>query len=226
MEGRIQQRPLSAMSAFSVLPPPQARYFFEVARSSLVLGAMVVTSSGCIVLGDPQYREPEQTAPRVTPLTRPEELIKATAEDDGSWLVNFRVAIESEDAGEEVRLVLLRNFGGGTAEGLPYEAAVQNGTLEPGTLGDGKRTVTLPWFDTGATGQDYDCAAITLLATHAFREGIGSDYWCPADPDDADTVTWLVLRCRADDEACSFDLCTDTKAKNPNFCDPPTEEPN
>lgn len=182
--------------------------------------------SSCIVLGEPQYREPEQTAPRVTPLTRPEELITELSEPDGSWLVPFRVAIESEDAGEKVELVLLRNFGGGPAEGRPYEESVRVGDLEPGTLRDGKRAVTLEWFETGANGRDYDCAAITLLATHAYRGGTGSDFYCPADPDDVDTVTWLVLRCRAFDDACSFDLCADAKADNPNFCDAPLEEAN
>ncbi|MEM6930843.1 MAG: hypothetical protein AAF602_28170 [Myxococcota bacterium] len=183
-----------------------------------------MSASACLVLGDPQYRDPEMTAPRVTPLTRPEELITALSEVDGSWEVSFRVAIESEDAGVPVELVLLRNFGGILENGRPYEGRVGGRVLAPGTLRDGKRAVTVRWFDAGVSGIDYDCARITLLATHAFRSQDGADFFCPADPDDADTVTWVVRRCRADDDNCSFDLCEQSTPTEPNYCDPPSEE--
>jgi len=201
----------------------QVGHILDVARSSLSLGIIMFGGSACIVLGDPQYRDPEQTAPRVTPLTRPEELILATPEPDGNWIVPFRVAVESEDAGESVQLILLRNFGGGSIPGFPYEDTVGNVSLDPGSLRDGKRVATVAWFDTGGTGFDYDCARITLLATHAFREGDGPDFHCPADPDDADTVTWVVLRCRSLDEACSYDLCAAAIPDEPNYCDIPVE---
>ncbi|MEM1032518.1 MAG: hypothetical protein AAGN82_19380 [Myxococcota bacterium] len=183
---------------------------------------MTTAMSGCLVLGDPQYLDPERTAPRITPLTRPEELRTELSAEDGSWDVSFRVTITSEDAGETVELALLRNFGGGAAGGdRPYESEVGRSNLAPATLSDGPRPVTVDWFDPGVSGEDYDCARVTLLATHEFRGGSGPDFYCPADPTDVDTVTWFVLRCRDTEPRCTFDLCNDNEDEEANYCDPP-----
>lgn len=168
------------------------------------VAAWALSASGCIVLGEPQYREPDRTRPQLRRVFPEDPAFIATQDDNSSLVsVEFRVTVESEDLGEPVQLVLLEDLGR-TSPTRPYRQVLASNSLDPGSLQEGPRSGVITWED--ILLPDTECRRVTLVATHQF-DGREPRYHCPRDPDDVDTLTWLVARCRTRDAACNFDDC-------------------
>lgn len=170
---------------------------------SFVVLACVLFAPGCIVLGDPQYREPERTPPRLRRVSPVEPAFIELQDDDSQVSIAFRVTIESEDLGEPVRLVLLEDLGR-AGDTRPYEQVLASNSVAPGSLREGQRSGVITWEE--FLLPDTECRRVTLLATHEF-DGREPRFNCPLDPNDVDTLTWFVARCRSRGDSCNFDDC-------------------
>lgn len=170
------------------------------------LCALLQATAGCIVVGGPEYRDPEQTRPQLRRVSPEDPVYVAIQHDSSTVSVKFRFTVESEDLGERVQLVLLEDHGR-TSPTRPYRQVLAGDSLDPGSLQDGPRTGVLTWED--SLLPDTECRRVTLLATHAF-DGREPRYNCPLDPEDADTLTWFIARCRTRDSNCTFDDCIDS----------------
>jgi hypothetical protein len=142
----------------------RARHFGDSALARLSLGLMATAMlSGCLVEDPPEYTAPTRTPPRLnlTQTLPPIDQIRVAQLDE---VVDFQIAVSSEDAGVLVRGYLMIDYRGGV------EWSTWAGDFVPAsTLADDTRklnfhpTVTQERFGgEDATG----CHRITLRVAH------------------------------------------------------------
>ncbi len=122
--------------------------------------------------------------------------------------LTFSVYLQSEDAGKDVKAVLLVDYGHMSKGGSPYSAGFPAKTLPAGSWVDGPREVTAEW---NPLGVQPGCHTVTLIVTHEFKE-TPADYWCPVDPDDFDMITWFVAVCDEEGGYCDCEPDQDEHA--------------
>jgi hypothetical protein len=130
--------------------------------------------------------------------------------------IEFSADMVSDDAGQPVQSVLLIDYGDDNAvSNGPYRSFVPGEPLDPACMLDGPRHVSIPWRPLAQ--EPIGCHTVTLMVTHQF-ELKNSAFYCPADPNDASTLTWFALVC-GDASTTTLEECY---AANP--C--PIAEPN
>jgi hypothetical protein len=116
--------------------------------------------SGCLVDDPPPYVAPRRTAPRLDTTNALPPLNQIIVKNSGE-LIEFKMPVTSEDAGEPLVGILLFDYGGdGTIQDL-----LNSGPLPASTLDDpNPRVFSLPW--TVRKGVEPGCHSITLRVTH------------------------------------------------------------
>ncbi len=197
-----------------------------MARTSQLLALMLATgATSCLVTSEPDFSPRERTRPEIittglkSPSPNPAELVRfwkeSTSEFDPK---QFTVWVISEDVGEDLRSVLLIDYGyeGGVSNG-PYRAYEPGPSIPAASASDGPRRVEIGW-EPGS--HDDGCHTITLLVTHRFTNTHGT-YWCPADPGDAATLTWVASVCKDSSvgEDCPQDGCPYDESNTTTYCE-------
>ncbi len=195
--------------------------------SLLVLPALALAPSGCLVTESPAFVEPRDVAPKIIPRNpQPSVVIRALPQKGGAdqydvKAFEFDVLSEEANKNEHVFTVLLINYGQKNVQGDPYGTPIAGIPVEPGTLDDGPRVAQpIKWVTPKSvydpdTNSGTNCYTATLLATHQFRSR-GPGFFCPGSLDDSDTVTWTVYFCNSAD--CSPKNCP---VNGTTFCDTP-----
>jgi hypothetical protein len=134
----------------------------------------------CLWPEPPEYREPEQTHPRLWNPSPTDLQILHVSSDER---VTISVSLESEDAGEELVAALYLNYGVKGRQSGPLLPR----TVSPGTQGHERTIDMAPWMvpNRGTPGT---CEPLTLIVTHRTN----CDEWLVLleDNEDVDKVTW------------------------------------
>ncbi len=174
--------------------------------SALVgLLATLSASTSCVVTGSPDFSPLERAAPKLIPVTPTAELMKVIAEGNNFFPEPFAAQVLSEDAGDEIETVLLVDYGLEGPGGEPWLAANVGSRVSAGTLADGPRDFSVMWRPQPAFADLRMCHTVTLVVTHEWN-GVAPFYYCPADKDDAASLTWVVALCK-DSASCGFEDC-------------------
>jgi hypothetical protein len=147
------------------------------------------------VLTEPDFREPTRTRPQVRAISPATTEIRPQSKSDSDSFnpVKFNLELRSEDAGQDVSAVLLRNYGRPSPVGSPYAQDVGATSIPAGTLSEGWRPFTLQWLPT-LVNDTHECHSITVLVTHE-RFGKQPYEECPKDLSDSATLTWFFPIC-------------------------------
>jgi hypothetical protein len=166
-----------------------------------------------LVTSSPDFTPPERSRPEIVtndefspkPALGEFTLFYPTAGEYSP--VEFSAWVQSEDADQDVRTVLLIDYGdeSGVSNG-PYRSFVLGEPLSAGTLAQGPRgPVTISWRP--QKQETPGCHTLTLLVTHDFREEYGA-FLCPRIPQDASTVTWFAAVCETENpDECDYTNC-------------------
>ena len=170
-----------------------------------------LSSTGCLVLGEPDFREPVPTTPILSVVNPPNNqllILEGTGTDFDPQ--EFVVNVVSEDAGQSLERILLLDYGVATPVGQqapqPYAGIAGFGPdIDPGTATDLNRDVALS-YPPQLGASDSECHTITF---QVYRKEYGrAPYdWCPSNPQFA-RVTWLVALCE-EAATCDFSQCPD-----------------
>jgi hypothetical protein len=182
-----------------------------LARTSLVLGVLAMSTTGCLITSTPQFTPDQHTRPfldvdSAVPNTR--EVVKVDTVDlllhphtPMTFSANF---ISQDDAAggpspfQKVASRLYIDYGTTAADQQQPFVWVAFGTdVNPGTLDQTNRRVQADWYpetDIVSPG----CHTVTLIASHLFD----TPTQCPVCGDDFSTVTWLVNRCDTSTGSC------------------------
>ena len=142
------------------------------------------------------------------------ELIKVLP---NSNLPTFTATVVSEDAGSDLLTSLLIDYGVAAGNGAPWQASVVGPLVEAKTVLDGPRDIQITW----SPGQIAPgCHTVTMLVTHQ-RKNAGTDFLCPSDANDFDTLTWVVSLCEevGNDIVCNFDDCAVKGEQEYTYCE-------
>lgn len=152
----------------------------------------------CLVTSSPTFEEPQRTRPFLLAEASSPDLrrIKVVDVAQGKSLpLEFSVQMISEDAGDKVVSRLVLDYGV-PVDNHPYYQALGEGSIDPGTLDEGPRTLAAPW---GSSNKPtLGCHYVSLLATHELDLKTG----CPVDPEDFDFLTWTVIVCDSGGGPC------------------------
>ncbi len=185
----------------------------RLARTSLVVALLTMPAASCLVTSAPQFEPPAQTAPF---------LVKSTADPDPRTILvwddplkdrqAFSAQLVSEDAGEDVQVVLFVDYGKpNEASGWPYQySETHNDAVSASTLDDPEPRIAKATLFNLTAG----CHTVTMMVSHAFDSGLG----CPLKLSDSDQITWTIVRCDGG-SACAIDPQLDCPAiGNPGSC--------
>lgn len=154
------QRAATRLSWLGQLFPLPRAWFRGLARLSL--GAAAVSMlSGCLVDDPPPYIAPQRTPPRLDYSKATPGLDQLIVKNSGE-LIEFKIPVASEDAGDPLAANLLLDYGGdGTMADF-----LRPGTMPASTLSDpNPRVFSLPWTVRPALAPG--CHRFTLRVTHA-----------------------------------------------------------
>jgi hypothetical protein len=178
---------------------------------------MLGASSACVI-GEPDFTPPARTRPVLVPLSPPNtELIKKPKLDPNGFAAQtFQVLLYSEDAQDDLDVVLFLDYGIPTPEGQPYQEARKR-KAEAGS--GGPRPISRDWTPTLENGETHACTSVTLMVTHElFNNSPLAE--CPADVDDSASVTWFVAYCENLGD-CTFDDCAANEPEGGySYCPP------
>jgi len=187
------------------------RVIASLARASLVVSSLAMTT-GCLITDPPQFKPAKHTRPF---LANPDPLpgvikVDSTLFDTTQSVIRFSADVFSQDDPVDpstpsdftaVSAVLYIDYGftGGPGDDLqPYRFAFNKPRpLDPGTIDQTKRRVTLEWHP-NVQRVDPGCHNATLTVSHVF-----DDVPCPACSDDSASITWQILRCSSSDGTCN-----------------------
>jgi hypothetical protein len=197
----------------------KTRSYALLARNSLLAGFMVSSSVGCLVTADPEFTGLEQTRPLLIESgLSPTRSITEYVPEASVWPpINFTALLLSEDAGEDVQVILALNYGTtSTAEG-PAEQYPDNEDLTASTLTAGPRAVTLSWTpdDKKITRS---CNTLTMYATHATLNTTNKRK-CPKSENDVSYLSWFVVLCSDGLGNCNYDDCPGAKKEELKYCE-------
>lgn len=156
--------------------------FYGLARLSLVALALSMLS-GCLVDDPPPFVAPQQTRPRLDH-TRAEPGLDQIIVRNTGELIEFKMPVTSEDAGEPLYATLLFDYGGdGSVPDFLYSVPMPASTLD-----DDNRVFKLPW--TVRKGVAPGCHRFTLRVTHL--DNINPDHpEQPIDKTDLAEAFWF-----------------------------------
>jgi hypothetical protein len=176
---------------------PRKRLVSAVARASLC-GLFAMSLEACLVTSSPTFEDPERTPPFLVAATAQPDLreILVVNKFEVSNPLVFSAGLRSEDNGESIVGLVVRNYGVEGSDTKPYEDELGRRVAEPGTLDDTSRRLSVPWYVNKADING--CANVSLLAMHKVDEITG----CPVDPVDFDFLTWTVIVCEGSMDCC------------------------
>lgn len=168
---------------------------------------VLLLSSSCLVTSTPRLEDPRQTPIILTALS-PDPRVPLERHSDGT--LDFEVQVRSEDAGNDVELIAILDFGF-PASKLRYPFLT--GSIPASHIDNLNRSVS---FGTNAQGLALGCHSVTLLAAHKFSaDGTAVDpfdaSYCPKRPDDYARLTWIV-------NICEDPACGNLPLQGPNGC--------
>jgi hypothetical protein len=169
------------------LRTPRRSAFSALARLSL-MGVTVSMAAGCLIEDPPPYREPQRTRPDLDTTTATPPLDQVIVRQTGD-LIEFKIKVVSEDAGDRLLGVLQLDMGSPTEDDNLESAFVPASTLD-----DTDRQLTIPWevspFITPG------CHRFTLRVSHASNFTHIPDVLDPTDV--AHAYWWANLNPRTD----------------------------
>jgi hypothetical protein len=191
-----------------------------LARASLALPLIVMSSSACLITDPPQFTAPPITAPI---------LLESTAEPSANQILmvddvnlpeeeTFKAQVVSQDDTStmggpfsQVYANLYIDYGFTGNPGGPYRYFFEGNIIGAGTINTAGRIVGAAWPPLVST-VSYGCHTATLVASHGF-DSIG----CPSCADDYSTITWQMLRCNSGAPGTSID-CSEFPSTGPTSC--------
>jgi hypothetical protein len=198
----------------------------SVLCTTAALIGLVSISAGCLVLGEPDFREPVPNKPTVVGVEpAPTELVEATASNNAFAPITFTANVTSEDADIPLTAILLIDYGIQTEVGQtqpqPYGDFLPPFEVDEGSLTDAApRVVSLTWLPKLADPSVDECHSITMLVVRNYFKQPPFTF-CPID-DQFGLVTWQVALCN-DVASCFHDDCPTTSANNTSYCPTPAE---
>jgi hypothetical protein len=169
-----------------------------VARTSLACVFVLASATSCLITESPSFEPVKRSRPQLLESTTPTtQVFKVVRGDNSAFDPNpatFFADVISEDAGDDLSAVLLIDYGVGDGGELspPWKDVSVGDAVTPGTLQDGRRPISISW--TRLLQRKPGCHTVTMLVTHQHRQQ-NPDFYCPKDPDDFDTLTWLAVIC-------------------------------
>lgn len=134
--------------------------FVGLARLSLGVAGISMLS-GCLVDDPPPFVAPQKTAPRLDYSRATPGLDQVIVRNSGE-LIEFRIPVTSEDAGDPLQAQLLLDYGGDGAQADFLRPA----TMPASTLSDtNPRVFNMPWTVRPSVAPG--CHRFTLRVTHA-----------------------------------------------------------
>jgi len=199
----------------------------RLARRSLILAGVTLSSAGCLVTSVPDYQPPEQTRPilmadTATPATWELLEFTRTGVNEPYPELPFSVEVVSEDLGVDVQAKFFLVARGALNT---FQFGYAGGTLEAGSLTDTGRTLRKGWSPSLAFEPTADCYTLFWVAAHAFDAQTGCpapaadpDTGEPRDPprDDFSILTWTVLVC-PDSTPCAATTLAKCLDGDPDF---------
>jgi hypothetical protein len=184
---------------------------WPLARASLALSAVLLSSAGCLVTTTPTYDAPQQTPPMLVAAAAIPALsqVQYVTDNVSDPDLRFSASVISEDAGQDVNFVAFIDYGSAPAPRpfTPDQVFPADDNLPAGTLEQGPRAtpeVQIPKFNFAFGAGPNDtiggvCHTVTMMASHdSLRKG------CPKCITDSSLLTWFVIRCPGDEgSTCS-----------------------
>jgi hypothetical protein len=193
-----------------------------LARASLVVVSLGISSVGCLTLGSPTYDAQQETPPiLISAAADPplNQIIVLNLDGDtGMGPTQLSTEVISEDADQALAVEILVDYGDPDFD-HPFSTGIQP-VVAASTLAAGPRPVTAlfewnPWLRTKMTDKgllDYGCHTLTLMTTH----GDFQPDSCPTCLADSAQMTWIVVKC---DSTNQDHLCNDISNLDPlNAC--------
>lgn len=196
-----------------------------LARASLALPLIAMSTSACLITDPPQFTAPQHTAPFLLQQTAnpdPGQILVVNDVDLPSE-ITFSAQVVSQDdsspsagAFYEIRTKLYIDYGFTDQPGKPFIWELDGTTIGAGTIETAGRLVAAQWDPAFNTVPD-GCHTATLVASHIFDDQRLNDTDCPVCADDYSTITWTMLRCNAGMTGTHFD-CTELPVMGPTSC--------
>jgi hypothetical protein len=186
--------------------------FAAMARASLGLFALAMSSSACLVTSVPEFQPPEEAGPFLLSATADPDPRKIVLLDEQnitpSFFVSFAADVVSQDDPKNperrVKVRLYIDYGledQGTPE-QPFRFVILANPLDPGTIDQTTgRRAAVKWFP-AAHQVGFGCHTATLVASREFDETTG----CPKSADDYSMITWQVFHCDESDPAVGCEM--------------------
>jgi hypothetical protein len=171
----------------------------RMARLSLGLGALAMSTTGCLITDTPQFTPQTHTAPFLVAATADPDSRTIVIVDNDTLAVTFAADVISQDDPpdstgqfQEVNSRLYLDYGIPGGGGLPFPYyPIPGGMVNAGTLAQTTgRRISATW-QPPERDVPLGCHTATLIVSHIFDEQSG----CPVCIDDFSTITWQVLRC-------------------------------
>lgn len=173
----------------------------RLAWTSLVVGLLTMPAASCLVTSAPQFEPPAQTAPFLVKSTADPDPRAILVWDSTTQTQTFSAQVVSEDAGEDVHVVLLVDYGKyDELSKRPYQnSVVQNQVVPASTHDDPTRRIAKATLYFNTTNITPGCHTVTMMVSHAFAPQLG----CPEKLSDSDQITWTAVMCDGTD--CTID---------------------
>ena len=159
----------------------------RLAWRSLMLLAMVLAESSCIVADPPEYRAPQRTRPLLNVYGAGPTVTRALVVTSSPKVATkFSVTVQSEDAGEELRAVLFIDYQ------LPGERSLGAKSIPASTYDKTGRNINFDW---SPKASDAGCHFLSLVVAHrdSFLIAENEDQLIPTKAEeDAAIITWTV----------------------------------
>jgi hypothetical protein len=178
-----------------------------VARSSLVLGLLAMSTTGCLITSTPQFKPLQHTKPFLIAryADPPVSMVQmVNIADPGSVQFSAEVISQDDLAGssgpfQTVSAWLWIDYGDRNCSGDPFRWAFPSTmpALLPSSLDQTERNVSVTWFE-GSYPVEAGCHTATLVASHKFEPN-----GCPSCDDDYTMITWQVLGCNPSTDGCA-----------------------
>ncbi len=195
-----------------------------LARASLALPLIAMSTSACLITDPPQFTAPQHTAPFLLQQTAnpdPGQVLVVNDVDLPSE-ITFSAQVVSQDdsspsagAFYQVEAWLYIDYGFTGQPGRPFLWA-QGGTTSTGSIETAGRLAAADW-DPTYEPVPFGCHTATLVASHIFDEHGLNPTDCPVCADDYSTITWTMLRCNSGMTGTPFD-CADLPVTGPASC--------
>lgn len=184
----------------------------KTARTAAIALAPPAMLASCLVTPTPDFQPAPRTAPFLIAESASPKLQGLLVVDGNEKSIDFQALVRSEDGPDKVQVRLFVDYGRPRSENEPYQDFVSGLRLAPSTLDDPTpRTAKASWSRRGLITSG--CHTFTLMVSHEF-----DDNQCPADSDDASSLTWFAYLCEpglpCDPNLMGMDNCI--------FQDPPT----